>query len=44
MAFWTFWIGLMIFLLTFVFGVVASVLTGLTYAQAKSSALPMPAS
>ena len=42
MAFWTFWIGLMIFLLTFLFGVVASVLTGLTYAQAKSSALPIP--
>ena len=44
MAFWTFWIGLMIFLLTFLFGVIASVLTGLTYAQAKTSALYMPTS
>ena len=30
----------MIFLLTFVFGVAASDLTGLTHARAKSSALP----
>lgn len=44
MAFWTFWIGLMIFVFTLMFGVVASVLTGLTYAQAKSAALPMPSS
>jgi hypothetical protein len=41
MAFWTFWIGLLIFVFTLLFGVVASVLTGLTYAQAKSSALPL---
>lgn len=42
-AYWTFWIGLMIFLLTLVFGVIASVLAVMTYAQAKSSALaPAP--
>ena len=44
MAFWTFWIGLMIFVFTLMFGVVASVLTGLTYAQAKSAASPMVSS
>ena len=44
MAFWTFWIGILIFGFTLMFGVVASVLTGLTYAQAKSAALPMPSS
>lgn len=44
MAFWTFWIGVFIFGFTLMFGVVASVLSGLTYAQAKSSALPMPSS
>lgn len=41
-AYWTFWIGLMIFLLTLVFGVIASVLAVLTYQQAKSSTASMP--
>lgn len=37
MAFWTFWIGLMIFLLTLVFGVIASVLAGMALAKDVSS-------
>jgi hypothetical protein len=37
MAFWTFWIGLMIFLLTLVFGVIASVLAGMTLARDVAS-------
>jgi hypothetical protein len=32
-AFWTFWIGMAIFFLTFVFGTIASVLAGLTLAR-----------
>jgi hypothetical protein len=36
-AYWTFWIGLTIFLLTLVFGVIASVLAVLTYQQAISA-------
>jgi hypothetical protein len=37
MAFWTFWIGLMIFLLTLVFGVIASVLAGITLSRDVAS-------